>query len=447
MGFRTGRSATDDAVAPSPRRGRSESPAATTQGTFPDAGGSVLTDSDSALKLFSDPDYRRYWGASAAFGFGIWAFITAIGYTATELTDSDFLVSLVSVVYFLPFFLFALPAGVLADNADRKIVAVVARGASAIVVALMAFLAGSNGLTYPLLLIGSFLVGVSVIAELASRQAFVASLVPVKLLVPASALSSVQGGIMRVTGPLVAGWLIADAGAGGGYWVYVASHVLFVWWFLRIRTSGRIERAPDHVPAPMAEMRAGFAYLGEHRDALALVMISILGGVVGWIHIALMPVIATEVLGGDAKTLGALSTAVGAGTLPGSLGLAFVAKNFRHEGRLFIIAMILWGVGIIGFGFSTSFRVSVALLLVAGLGNGLQVVLIRTLLLRIVEPEFHGRVMGTLMLTWGANIVGTLIGGSLSDWLGVGWVVSASGVLILVVTIGMVRWNPRLLKL
>ena len=54
-------------------------------------------------------------------------------------------------------------------------------------------------------------------------------------------------------------------------------------------------------------------------------------------------------------------------------------------------------------------------------------------MLRLVEPAFHGRVMGTLMLTWGANIVGTLAGGGLAEALGVGPVIVGSGVLILAV--------------
>ena len=56
---------------------------------------------------------------------------------------------------------------------------------------------------------------------------------------------------------------------------------------------------------------------------------------------------------------------------------------------------------------------------------------VRTLVLRLVEPAFHGRVMGTLMLTWGANIVGTLAGGGLAEGFGVGPVIVGSGVLII----------------
>lgn len=397
--------------------------------------------------LFGDPDYRRYWAASAAFGMGIWAFLTAMGWSAAQLTTSAFEVSLVTVVYFLPFFLFAVPAGVLADNVDRKKNAIVSRGLSAVVGVVMAALAATGRLSYPLLLGLVFLVGLSVISELAARQSFVASLVPTRKLVQASALSSVQGGIMRVAGPLAAGSLIERLGDGGGYGLFAVTGVLFVWWFTRIEASGEVEREPDHEVHPVQEVVAGMRYLRQHRDALAVVLISVLAGAVGWLYLALMPLVARDVLGGDAVTLGVLSMAVGIGSLPGSIGLAFVRDDFDREGRWFVLSNVAWGIGVLGFGHAGVLPLSVAFLGLAGLGFGLQVVLVRTILLRIVEPAFQGRVLGTLMLTWGANVVGTLVGGSLADLLGVSTVVGLSGVLIIVATLGVVAWNRDVWRL
>lgn len=402
---------------------------------------------DTVRILFADPDYRRYWGASAAFGLGIWAFLTAMGWSAAELSDTAFAVSLVTVVYFLPFFLAAIPAGVLADNLDRKTNAMVSRGVSALVGLVMAILAGTGNLTYPILLLGAFLVGLSVITELAARQAFVATLVPTRQLVQASALSSVQGGIMRVAGPLAAGALIDLLGDGGGYGLFAVTGVLFVWWFAGISAPGSVERAPDHEPHPVREIVEGMAYLRAHRDALGIVLISILAGMVGWLYLALMPLVARDVLGGGAVLLGVLNMAVGIGSLPGSLGLALVREDFSSEGRLFVAANVTWGIGIIGFALSTVPALSVVLLVLAGLGFGLQVVLVRTILLRIVAPAYHGRVLGTLMLTYGVNVLGTLAGGSLADLLGVSTVVALSGALIIVSTAAVTLWNRDILRI
>lgn len=402
---------------------------------------------DVVRELFRDSDYRRYWAASAAFGMGIWAFLTAMGWTAAQLVDSAFGVSLVTVVYFLPFFLFAIPAGVLADTVDRRRNAMLSRGGSAVVGLVLAVLAATDRLTYPVLLGAAFLVGLSVITELAARMALVAALVPDRQLVQASALSSVQGGVMRVAGPIAAGWLIDAVGDGGGYGLFAATGVLFVWWFARIEAPGEVPRDEDHLSRPGREVLEGIIHLRNHRDALAVVLISVLAGMVGWLYLALMPLMSRDVLGGDAVLLGTLSMAVGIGSVPGSVALSIVRENFTGEGRWFVAANLVWGLGVVGFGLSRSVPLSIVLLVVAGLGFGLQVVLVRTILLRIVEPAFHGRVLGTLMLTYGANVVGTLAGGSLADLLGVATVVTVSGVLIIAATLAVTTWNRALLRL
>jgi predicted MFS family arabinose efflux permease len=55
--------------------------------------------------------------------------------------------------------------------------------------------------------------------------------------------------------------------------------------------------------------------------------------------------------------------------------------------------------------------------------------------------------MGTLMLTWGANVLGTLVGGSLADRYGVPAVIAASGGLIVAVALGAYARRPSTLRL
>jgi MFS family permease len=331
---------------------------------------------------------------------------------------------------------------VLADSVDRRRLVLWSRGGSAVLVGGMAFLAATGNLTYLWLSLMSAGVGLSVVLELASRQSLVAQIVPSDRLVGATALSSVQGGLARVVGPLLAGWLIARAGAAGGYAVFVVCNLLFVVWFRRI-AARPLEKVAQR--RPLHDLMEGFRYLRGHRNALAIVTISILGGVVGWLYLALLPVMARDVLGGDAVTLGWLSTAVGLGSVPGAIILAMRAR-VRREGALHIVAMLTWGSGVLLFGLAPSFWPALAALALSGIGFGLQVILTQSLLLRIVEPAYHGRVMGTLMLTWGANIVGTLAGGSLAELLGTRTVIAGSGGAIILSTLAVLAWNRRLLS-
>ena len=397
-----------------------------------------------AAQLLSTPDYRNYWLGSTSFALGIWAFMLSMGFSAKELTDSPFRVSLASAAYFLPMFVLALPSGVLADAVDRRRTVVACRAASAVVALVMAVLAFADALTYPALLLLSFLTGTTVVLEIAARQAYVTQVVRPEQVAGATALGSVQGGFARVIGPLVAGALIALSGQTAGYLFFAATNAYCVWVFLRIRASGVPPRSPG---LPVHELLEGLRYLGRTPDALTVVAVSILTGVVGWMYIALLPVVNKDELGGGAVQLSVLSAAIGIGSVPPSLMLAIRAGRPRAEGWLFYGSTVAWGLGVVVYGLTSSVAVAFVALMVTGAGSGLQQVVMRTLLLRICEPAYHGRVMGTLMLTWGANVLGTLVGGGLASSLGVPRVIAGTGVLICVVAAVALLVRPSTARL
>lgn len=399
---------------------------------------------DAARHLFRGSDFRNYLYSSIAFGFGIWGYLTAQGWIALDLTGDAWRVSIVSVMYFLPMFLLALPMGVAADYWDRRKTVIAARLGAGVVVSAMTLMAATGTLTYPLLLVFAFLIGASVIADIPARQAYMAQIVPHTHIMQASALSEVQGGFSRFLGPLAAGWLIRRLGPGGGFGLFAASNFLVVWFYIRIKVSGAVAQneQPRH---PIQEMREAFSYLRAHKDALSVVLISIGGGVFGWVYVALMPLMAKRVLHGDAVTNGMLGMAVGLGSVPLSVTLATSRSGFK-QGRAFITTTILWASGIILFSLSHSVPLALAALLLTGFGFGGQAILGRSLLLRIVEREYHGRVFGTMMLTWGANILGTLGAGALTRSLGVAPVIRVSGLAILAVLGTVVLWNRRLIS-
>lgn len=389
-------------------------------------------------------DYRLFLGSSAAFSVGLWVQLTTMGWLALRLTDSAFLVSVVNVFWFIPFFVLALPAGVIADRFDRRRTVMLARSASVGVLFLMSFLTFSDQITYPWLLALTLLVGASISIELPARQSYVAMLVPPAQLVNAMALFQWNNGIFRLIGPLLAGFLVARMGEGGGFGLFAIFNVVFVLVMLIMRTPGKVEQAETR--PPMEDLLDGLRYLRGHRDAFALVLTAILTGTMGWVYLALMPVVARDVLDGDALTLGLLGMAVGAGAMPGAIALAFY-RDFPWAGRTYVAGLLLFGVCVTLFAYSQWFWVSMALLTLAGAGFGAQSILLTSTLLRVVETAYQGRVLGAMNLTWGANIIGTLAAGSVAETLGVSLAVGLSGVLIVVFTIVVVAFNPRLLRL
>jgi hypothetical protein len=242
----------------------------------------------------------------------------------------------------------------------------------------------------------------------------------------------------------VVGGLIALFGQPAGYAFFALANAFCVVVFLRISASGRPPRAPGR---PLHELIEGLRYLRAHRDALTVVSVGILSGVVGWLYIALLPVVNHDTLHGGPVQLAVLSAAIGIGSVPPSILLALRAGSPPYEGALFYGATVVWGVAVIGFALTSSVAVAWVALVLTGAGNGLQQVLLRTLLLRITEPAYHGRVMGTLMLTGGANVLGTLAGGGLAERYGVATVIAVSGGLIVAVALGALLRRPSTWRL
>ena len=391
-------------------------------------------------------DYRLYLLGGLTFSASLWVGITAVGWIALELTDSPAGVSLVNVVWFAPFFLLALPSGAIADSADRRRLMILARGLSAALFLAAAAVALAGRLTYPLLLALAALTGSLIVAEMPARQAYAAMLVPRAQLVNAMALLSSEGSVSRVAGPLLAGYLLDAAGAGGAFLAFAALSLAIVALTLAIRTPGR-------APGPRAPLRGlagglaeGLRHLAAHRDARALVTLAVLSGSVAWVYVAMLPVMTRDVLGGGALLLGVLSTAIGLGQTPSAVLLAFV-RDFRWAGRCYVAAMFALGAAIAGYAASESVPLTLALLALTGFAFSAQQILLNAMLLRIVEPRFHGRVIGAMNLTWGVNVAGLAASGALAGTLGVQLVVGLSGAVLIACAAGGALLRPQLLRL
>ena len=394
-------------------------------------------------------DYRWFLLSGLTFSGALWVGITAVGWVALELTGSPSGVTLASAVWFAPFVFLALPAGVLADSMDRRQLMIVLRVLSAVLMIAGAVIAFSGQLTYPLLLVLAACNGALIIIEMPARQAYIAMLVPRGQLVNAMAMLSSEGSVSRVVGPLLAGILLDEAGAGGAFLAFAVLCLMIVVFTLRIRTPGRVvrERAPGAAAGRMhRELFEGLRHLAGHRDARAVVTLAILAGTVSWVYVTLLPVMTKDVFDGDARLLGTLSAAIGIGQVPSAVLLAFY-RNFRHTGVAYLLSMLMLGLSIVGYAVSTSVPLTMGLLALTGLTFSSQQIMLNAILLRIVDPRFHGRVLGAMFLPWGFNVLGLLSAGAIAEALGVQLAVGISGALLVIFACGAVLLRPQLLRI
>jgi MFS family permease len=266
------------------------------------------------------PTFRWLWIATVVSNVGGWLYNAASGWLMTSLDGDPFVVSLVQVADSLPLFLFALPAGALADLTDKRRFILVLEVLTTVLCAVFATLVALNRATPAVLLLFIFLVGTLAAVETPAWQSITPLLVPKASLSSAIALNSIGVNISRVIGPALAGVIILGAGIAAPFWLNTVSNLGVIAVILCWRPPTRHARAlpPEHLAGAV---RAGVRYARYHgtlRATLARALGFFLFASAYW---ALLPVLARTQLRGGATLYGVLLATLGAGAVAGAMVL------------------------------------------------------------------------------------------------------------------------------
>jgi len=191
-----------------------------------------------------NPVFRKLWFASLISGTCVAAHDTAATWTMNMLTNSPLLLSLMSTVASLPFFLFTLPAGALADIVDRKRLMYVMNIWLAAAAGGLAILGWLHLLSPYVLLGGVFLIGVGFAFNAPAWTAIQPEIVSNDELPSAATLGGLQLNISGIIGPAIGGLLLPWIGANS---VFALNGCFF---FLLIFAIAQLKRkkAPSNLP-------------------------------------------------------------------------------------------------------------------------------------------------------------------------------------------------------
>ena len=260
------------------------------------------------------------WIATVISNIGGWMYDTASGWLMTTLNPDPLTVALVQVAASLPMFLFALPAGALADVTDRRRLLIIFEIAIALVSTIFAVLVWLNHVTPLTLLFFTFLISVGGALTAPAWQSIVPQLVPKSDLQPAIAANSVGINVSRAIGPALGGMLTAWFGIAAPFWVNAVSNLgvigALIWW-QPPRTSSR------HLPAERIgnAVRTGIRHAlhNEHlRSTLWRALAFFLFASAYW---ALLPLVAHSQIAGGPELYGVLLGAIGLGAVGGAFFL------------------------------------------------------------------------------------------------------------------------------
>ncbi|HUO19149.1 MAG TPA: MFS transporter [Steroidobacteraceae bacterium] len=275
--------------------------------------------------------FRWLWLATVVNNVGGWMYNAASGWLMTSLNPDPFVVSLVQVANSLPLFLFALPAGALADMIDKRRFILLLEILTTVFCTLFALLVAWNRVTPAALLIFIALIGTLGAIETPAWQAITPLLVPKPALSSAIALNSLGVNISRVVGPALTGVMILTAGIAAPFWVNAVSNlgvilVILAW---RVRAQHARVLPPEHLTGAM---RAGLRYARHHGPLRAALLRAVGFFLPASAYWALLPVLARTQLNGGAALYGVLLGVLGAGAVGGALVLPRLKERLGADG-------------------------------------------------------------------------------------------------------------------
>jgi len=382
------------------------------------------------LRAFSSRNYRLYFTGLAISMTGSWMQNIAMSWLVYRLTHSPFLLGLVAFLGQAPALFLNPLAGVLADRiSKRRIICVTQSLAALHALALAALTIG--GIIQPWHIITlTLLMGFVMPFDVTARQSFVLDVVGRKdHLGNAIALNSVMFNMARFIGPALAGILTAWAGEGICFLINALSYgaALAALWALHVHEPPP-PRARHHF---LRELGQGISYAWQFRPARALLLLTAFVSLAGLPYNTLTPIVAREILGGGARTLGFLNSGIGLGALAGAL---YLASRPTITGLASLVgrASGLFGAGLAAFALSRTFGLSLAIMPIVGAGVLLQLASTNTLLQTVADDRHRSRIV-SLYTTAMMGLVpyGCLMDGAAAHAIGAQATLFLSGLLCL----------------
>jgi MFS family permease len=364
--------------------------------------------------------------------------VVAVPIQVYEITGSTLAVGLLGLAQLVPLLLVSLVGGALADAVDRRRLLMFSQVVMALTGAglLWNSLSDSTAI-WPLVVLSAINAGVSAI-DSPARHALVPGLVGRALLPSALALNQTQTNVAKAAVPALGGLLIATSGFPAAYTLQTVAFAISTLLIYRVPNVA-IEGGGR--PFSMSSIVEGFRFLKTRRVIQAALLIDLSAMVFG-MPTALFPAFGTDVLGGDAFTVGLLYAAPGIGALLAALTSGWVPL-IRRQGRAVVLAVIGWGSAIAVFGFTSSLALAVTMLAVAGAADVVSAIFRGSIVQLSAPDSLRGRISSMHMaVVAGGPRLGDFEAGVVASLTSVRISIVSGGVACVLAAVGVARWAP-----
>jgi MFS family permease len=371
--------------------------------------------------------FLRFWAGSSISTVGNQVTILALPWLVLQLTQSPFQLGIVGALEFVPFLLFGLIVGVYADRWDRRRILLVADLVRFAMLASVPVAAFFNALTLAQLYLVAFIAGTARVWFEVAHYSLIPALVSPARTVEANSSLEVTEGVSSLVGPALGGLLIKVLGAANALLADALSFLLAAaaWFSLGPHPSEALAEVGWR-----AQLVAGLRWVRHHRVILENTLSAVVLNIVYAAVTTVFVFYAQHELHFDAARTGLALGLAGIGPIAVATLAPVLRRRFRL-GQLLLAELLVTGPLLALLDLAPILPAAPALLLVAlslGLSGGgaiLGRILLRSYVQAAVPPPLLGRVNASIrVVAWGGVPVGALLGGTLTQVIGVRWLIA-----------------------
>ncbi|HLY70086.1 MAG TPA: MFS transporter [Puia sp.] len=403
------------------------------------------------LKLIGDNlavmrirDVRVYMTGQLVNLLGDWMQQTAQAWVVWEMTHRATALGIVGFLSQIPFFIFGPWVGVFADRFNKRTILLVTQILAALLAVILAVLIQTHWLQLWHIYILAFLLGTVTAFNVTAEQAFIGDIAGTGNIHQAITLNNTVNQLTRLTGPALAGWLIASIGTAAAFWFNGTTVVVSIICILMICSKRATE---TKTTGGLQQFKEGLTFLKSQQLLRLIILFALIQTFFGMSIVQLLPAFASITLNGDARTLGSLMGAAGAGAL---VGLVFVLPFVQQIKKpcMAIAGAVVWaGLWYISFSFSRSLPLAMLCQFMASLGAANVITMSLGLAQELTPAPMRARILSTLMMIiFGLQPAASYLVSRSADKIGISNMMIVNGTVMVIVPVLLIAL-PQLRKL
>jgi MFS family permease len=368
---------------------------------------------------------------------GDWMQQTAQAWLVWELTHKATALGVVAFLSQIPYFIFGPWVGAFSDRFDRRKILLITQFMSMMLAMILAFMIQTNRITLPGVYILAFLLGTVTAFNVTAEQAFIGDIAGTKNIKKAVALNNTINQLTRLIGPAIAGWLIVVVGLAPAFWLNALSILISIGCIWMIHSGLKPEKTKG------SGLNQFFEALKYFRQQSLLRLIILFGAIqafFGMSIVQLLPAFTSVILKGNARTLGQLYGAAGAGAL---VGIVFVLPFVQKIKRSCVAvgSAVIWaGSWYILFSFCSSLSLAMLCQFMASLGASNVLTLSLGLSQELTPIPIRARIVSTfMMIIYGLQPIASWLVGMAADHFGIHTTMAINGSLMILLTTGLLN--------